>query len=195
MACCAVANLLEAAGNMPLVVNQSCVPLLVRALDSDSEFVQREAARALGNLAVCIDYSDLVLKHDAVKRLVACFQSRNCECQRMAAMAIGNISSNIKCHESLLECDILNLVQAECYSSLDPKRFSDHETVRFCILIISNLAGSKQNHSRMDTCFGVYTSIPPHCMRVANVSNIANSLSCLCFSPQSRHPDGLHSPP
>ena len=51
LACCAIANLLEAASNMSLVVNHGCIPLLVNALDSQSDSVQREAARAIGNLA------------------------------------------------------------------------------------------------------------------------------------------------
>ena len=51
LACCAIANLLEAASNMSLVVNHGCIPLLINALDSQSDLVQREAARAIGNLA------------------------------------------------------------------------------------------------------------------------------------------------
>lgn len=155
LACCAIANLLEAATNMTHVVNNGCVPLLIGALDSDSESVQRESCRAIGNLSVNMDYCDLVIKHGAAKRLVTCFQSRNCECQRMAAMALSNLSSNLKSHADLLEYDILSLVKNECVASLDPKRFSDHETARFCILIISNLTGGKQNHSYMDSFFGM----------------------------------------
>lgn len=86
LACCAIANLVEAASNMPLVVNNGCVPLLIGALESSSESVRREACRAIGNLAVNIDYCNLVIKRGAAKRLVACFRSQNCECQRMAAM-------------------------------------------------------------------------------------------------------------
>lgn len=154
LACCAIANLLEAASNMPLVVNHGCVPLLISALDSDSEAVQREASRACGNLAVNANLCDLVIQQGAAKRLVKCFQSRNCECQRMAALALSNLSSNLKSHSDLLELDILNLIKTECLASLDPKRFSDQETARFCILIISNLCGTKDNHDHLDTFFG-----------------------------------------
>jgi hypothetical protein len=157
LACCAVANLIEATGNMQPSVDHGCVPLLVEALASASESVQREAARAIGNLAVNIDYSDKILIHNEVlPRLVACFQGRNVECQRMAAFAISNVSSNLKSHDELLKNGILDLVLNECQASLDPKRFSDHETVRFCLLIISNLTGDKQNHRSMDHFFGMY---------------------------------------
>ena len=153
LACCAIANLVETASNMPLVVNHGCIPLLVSALDFASDSVQRESARAVGNLAVNIDYSDLIINHGAAKRLVACFRSQNCECQRMAAMALSNLSSNLKSHGELLECGILGLVKTECLPSLDPKRFSDHETARFCVLCITNLTGGKQSHL-MDDFFG-----------------------------------------
>jgi hypothetical protein len=74
----------------------------------------------------------------------------------MAAFAISNVSSNLKSHDELLKNGILDLVLNECQASLDPKRFSDHETVRFCLLIISNLTGDKQNHRSMDHFFGMY---------------------------------------
>jgi hypothetical protein len=155
LACCAVANLLELASNMLPSVNHGCVPLLIDALASKSESVQRESARAVGNLAVNIDYCDELLKHtDVIPYLVACFRGRNCECQRMAAFALSNMSANLKSHDELLKHDILTLVKSECLASLDPKRFSDHETVRFCLLIISNLTGSAQNHQPMESFFG-----------------------------------------
>jgi len=133
-------------------VNHGCIPLLVSALDFASESVQR--ARAVGNLAVNIDYSDLIINHGAAKRLVASFRSQNSECQRMAAMALSNLSSNLKSHGELLECGILGLVKTECLPSLDPKHISDHETARFCVLCITNLTGSKQSHSLMEDFFG-----------------------------------------
>lgn len=155
LACCAVANLVEASSNMQLSINHGCVPLLVNALASKSESVQREAARSIGNLACNIDYSDEILRDTAVvPRLVACFRGRNVECQRMAAYAISNVSSNLKSHDELLKNGIANLIENECQASLDPKRFSDHDTVRFCLLIIGNLTGNKLNHPSMGIFFG-----------------------------------------
>ena len=135
---------------------------MISALDSNTESVQREASRAVGNLAVNMDYCDLVIKHDATTRLVTCFQSRNCDCQRAATMALANLSSNLKSHAELLKHGILDLVKMECLASIDPKRFSDHETVRSCILIISNLTGGVQNHSCLDSFFGKYL----YCLRL-----------------------------
>ena len=70
----------------------------------------------------------------------------------MAAMALSNLSSNLKSHNELLK-HILGLIKAECLASLDPKGFSDHETVRFCLLIISNLTACEVNHSEIVTRF------------------------------------------
>ncbi|KAL9191141.1 hypothetical protein ACHAXT_000847 [Thalassiosira profunda] len=186
LACCAIANLVECASNMPLVVNHGCVPLLIGALESDSEAVQREAARAVGGLAVNVDYGDLVIKHGATKRLVACFQSRNCECQRMAALALANLSANLNSHAELFEHDILGLVRTECLASLDPKRFSDHETSRFCLLIISNLTGSKQNHSRMDSFYDILMDFTRH-RDVKSRQYAVLALGNLCSNPEPRN--------
>jgi hypothetical protein len=153
LACCIIANLVEIAGNMSLVVKDGYISQLVGALECASEAIQRESARALGNLAVNIDYCDLVLKHGAVKGLVTCFRSQSIECQRMAAMALSNLSSNPNSHAELLTYNILDHVKSECLVSLDPKSFSDHETERFCILIIANIIGGSQNHD-LDTFFG-----------------------------------------
>jgi hypothetical protein len=157
LACCAIANLVETASNMTLVVNHGCVALLVNALGSSSDSVLQEAARAVGNLTVNVDYCDLIINQGALKPLVACFQRRNCECQRMAAMALSNLSSNLSSHDEILEYGLVGLVKTECLSSLDPKRFSDHETVRYCILILSNFSSGKHNHHHMTDFFGKST--------------------------------------
>ncbi|KAL3789563.1 hypothetical protein ACHAWO_009126 [Cyclotella atomus] len=163
LACCAVANLVEASSNMQPSINHGCVPLLVDALASNSENVQREAARSIGNLAVNIDHSDEILRHAmVVPRLVACFRGRNVECQRMAAYAISNVSTNIKSHDELLKNGIVSLIENECQASLDPKRFSDQETVRSCLLIIGNLTGNKLNHPSMGIFFDFLMDFTRH---------------------------------
>ena len=190
LACCAVANLVEAAGNLPRVVDHGCVPLLAAALDSASEPIQREAAWALGNLAVNLDYGDLVRRHGAARRLVACFRNRHCECQRMAAMALSNLSANLHAHAELLEQGLLGLVEAECRASLDPKRFSDHETARFCILIVCNMTGSRENHSRMGVFFGKHLVVH---RRIVILWHVQSPLTY--FAEISRHFDGFHPTP
>lgn len=149
LACCAVANLAEAARNLTCIALHGCIPLIVEALDSPSEAVQREAARAVGNVSVNIDYCEDLIRHGAAPRLISIFQSRNCECQKMVALALSNLSVNILSHPDLITSGIITLVRTECLASLDPKRFSDHETVRFCILTICNLMGNENNHSIM----------------------------------------------
>lgn len=149
LACCAVANLAEAGRNLTCIVQHGCIPLIVEALDSPSEAVQREAARAVGNVSVNIDYCEALIRHGAAPRLISIFQSRNCECQKMVALALSNLSVNILSHPDLIKSGIITLVRTECLASLDPKRFSDHETVRFCILTICNLTGNKNNHAMM----------------------------------------------
>ena len=166
LACCAIANLLEVASNIPLVViNHGALPLLIDALDSDYEAVKHEAARAIGNLCVNANFCDLAIQQGAATRLVtSCFQSRNCECKRMVSLALSNLSSNVKSHSELFELDVLSLVRTECLVSLDPKRFSDYETARYCLLIISNLLGNKQNHnsSSLDSYFDVLMDFTRH---------------------------------
>ena len=194
LACCSVANLIEASQNLKQSLNHGCAPLLVEALASDSDSVQREAARAIGNMVVNIDYSDEVLKHTAIlPHLVACFSSRNVECQRMAAFAISNVSSNLKSHDELLKHGILGLIENECQASLDPKRFSDHETVRFCLLILANLTSDKQNHESMGRFFGkryqfLYYSV--QCTAPDLISYIMTYLLDL-FMDFTRHRDAI----
>jgi hypothetical protein len=75
----------------------------------------------------------------------------------MAAYAISNVSTNIKSHDELLKNGIVSLIENECQASLDPKRFSDQETVRSCLLIIGNLTGNKLNHPSMGIFFGKHS--------------------------------------
>jgi len=66
---------------------------------------------------------------------------------------LSNLSSNLNSHSELLKYDILDHVKSECLVSLDPKSFSDHETERFCILIIANIIGGSQ-YNGLDEFFG-----------------------------------------
>ena len=104
----------------------------------------------------------------------------------MAAMAISNLSSNLKSHGELLECGILGLVKTECLSSLDPKRFSDHETARFCILITSNLTGGEQNHSLMNDFFDILMDFTRH-RDVKCRQHAILALGSLCLAYEFTH--------
>lgn len=157
LACCTIANLVELEHNMEFAVYSGCIPILIGALESDCEKVRSESARALGNLAGNIDYCDVLLEHGMVQLLVACYRSSSIESRRMAAMALSNLSSNMKAHHELLELNALDLATSECLTALDLKQSSDHETLRFCILIIANLTGGNQSQSLTENLFGKKT--------------------------------------
>jgi len=69
----------------------------------------------------------------------------------MASMALCNIASNIKNQNKMLEGGILEPIVAQCRTALDPKARSDHETTRYCLLVLSNLSVSRQNHKLIMT--------------------------------------------
>jgi hypothetical protein len=154
LACCTAANLVELEYNMELAVNSGCIPTLIGALQSDSEVVQSESARALGNLACNIDCCELILGHEVTQLLVACYRDKSNESRRMAAMALSNLSSNMNSHAQLAELNVMDLVTSECLTALDLKQSSDHETLRYSLLIIANLTGGNQNQSLTESLFG-----------------------------------------
>ena len=147
LVCCTIANLVELECNMESAISSGCVSLLIKALESDSKEIQSESARAIGNLAGNADFCKILLKHGVVQLLVSCYGGAGFESRRMAAMALCNFSSKIESHPLLLEMNVLSLAASECRAALDLQQASDHETLRFCILIIANLTGGNHNHS------------------------------------------------
>ena len=119
-----------------------------------SRLTNVESARALGNLAGNAIFCRLLLDYGVVQLLVSCYVGANIESRRMAAMALCNFSSKIESHPLLLEMNVLSLATSECRAALDLKQTSDHETLRFCILIIANLTGGNHSHSLAETLFG-----------------------------------------
>lgn len=176
LACCAIANLVEIESNMELAVSLGCIPLLVVTLESDDDEVQSESARALGNLASNIDFCDILLEHGLAQLLVTCYSGISIEPRRMAAMALSNLSSNIKAHSDLLELDVLSLATSECLAALDLKQSSDHETLRFCILIIANLTGGNHSLPLAENLFG-------KCMTMIHPPTCVSPESCLITLP------------
>lgn len=57
-------------------------------LNSPSENVKKEAARALGNLAANIELGDIILRDGALPYLIPMLRSSDNITQRMAAMAL-----------------------------------------------------------------------------------------------------------
>jgi Armadillo/beta-catenin-like repeat len=163
MAACACANLCEVVENMDRVVDAGVIPLLVLALGSGESQVAREAARAIGNLCANLEYGDTVLRAGALPHLMALVRSEDQAVQRMAAMALCNLSSNVRNQPKLLKSGILEPVIAETRAALDPKSRSDHETIRYCLLILANLSVTSENHTAvMSQCLDTLAGYSKH---------------------------------
>ena len=96
---------------MDKIVDGNGIPPLMQALAESVQEVQREAARALGNLAANIVYGDMILRAGAQPHLLTLMRSENELCQRMAAMALCNLSSNIRNQKKMIADNILEPVQ------------------------------------------------------------------------------------
>jgi Armadillo/beta-catenin-like repeat len=163
MAACACANLCEVVENMDRIVDAGVIPLLVLALGSGESQVAREAARAIGNLCANLEYGDTVLRAGALPHLMALVRSEEQAVQRMAAMALCNLSSNVRNQPKLLKSGILEPVIAETRAALDPKSRSDHETIRYCLLILANLSVTNENHTAvMAQCLDTLAGYSKH---------------------------------
>lgn len=154
LACCTLANLVEFECNMEVAVNAGCIPMLIGTLQSDSEVIQSECARALGNLASKIEFCNLLLENEVTQLLFSCHRKMTNESRRMTAMGLSNLSSNINSHPHLAALDVMGWIASECSTALHLKQFSDHETLRFCILVIANLSGSNQSQTLTENLFG-----------------------------------------
>lgn len=150
MACCTLANLCEAIETMSAVMDHNPIPALVDVLVSEpAPCVQCEAARCLGTLAANVEYGDEILRADAHKYLLILLRSEDERCQRMAAMALCNLASNLHNQSKMIADNILEPVVGEAHLALDPKSKSDFECVRYCLLIIANLAVDRTNHEAL----------------------------------------------
>ncbi|CAN0573418.1 unnamed protein product, partial [Ectocarpus sp. 12 AP-2014] len=163
MACCACANLCEMVENMDNIVDAGGIPALVQALGSSSPLVSREAARALGNLAANLEHGDAILKEGALNMFMTLIRSEDHPVQRMAAMALCNLSSNVKNQPKMLKAGLLEPITAETRNALDNKSKCDHETIRYCLLAIANLAVSRENHGViMSQCLETLAGFSKH---------------------------------
>ena len=81
------------------------------------------------------------------------------ESRRMTAMGLSNLSSNINSHPHLAALDVMGWIASECSTALHHKQFSDHETLRFCILVIANLSGSNQSQTLTENLFGKISDV------------------------------------
>jgi hypothetical protein len=146
VACCTLANISEVVENLDRIVAANAIPALVEALKLTVPAVQRDACRGLANLACNIEYGDMILKAGALSRLVGAVKADNHEAQRMAAMCLCNLCTSVKNQPTILETGVLDPVIDKLNLGLNPKVKSDHEAVRYCLLIIANLAVCTENH-------------------------------------------------
>lgn len=63
----------------------------------------------------------------------------------------------------MLQAGLLEPIVAETRNALDPKSKNDHETIRYCLLVIANLSVSRENHPRiMSQCLETLTGFSKH---------------------------------
>ena len=95
--------------------------------------------------------------------------------QRMGAMALCNLSSNIRNQGYMLNGGLFDPLMSECTLALDPKARSDAECVRYCLLVLSNLAVNLSNHELL-----MREALPV----LAQFSKHREQLSLMRFLPQ-----------
>jgi hypothetical protein len=163
LACCTIANLAEMVENLDLIADSAAIPNLVSVLTSPSDELKRESARALGNLSANIELGDVILREGAMPFLIPMLRSADPLTQRMAAMSICNLSSNLRNQAFMLEAGLFEPLLQETALSLDPKSKSDHETTRYNLLTMTNLAVNVSNHNLlMQQALETLTSFSKH---------------------------------
>lgn len=164
MACCTLANISEVVENLERIVNAHALPKLIDAMLIGNAMIQRDAARALGNLAANIEYGDMILKGGALAKLISGLKSDEMETQRMAAMAICNLCTAVKNQAQILGTgEILQPIIHKLGLGLNPKVKTDAEAMRYCLLILANLAVSTDNHMvMMEDAMEIITQYSKH---------------------------------
>ncbi|KAG6974314.1 hypothetical protein JG688_00003126 [Phytophthora aleatoria] len=148
-ALCAVANLAEDVENQSHLVANGAIPPVVEALQHGGIIAQREAARALGNLSANCDFAEVVLRQGAAPPLIQLLGSEVVDCQRMAAMALCNLGTNVNNQPKLLTQGVLPPVLARIEEALDPRSLADNDVIRYCLLVLANLAVSPSTHEQL----------------------------------------------
>ena len=95
-----------------------------------------------------MDYGAIIRGYDKIlPRFISLLKIDSFDTQRMAAMLLSNLSSNVKQQSHFLKAHIFDSLVAEFRASLDKKCTSDHETTRFCLMLVANLSTNAQHHS------------------------------------------------
>lgn len=88
MAITALANIAEVPENLDRIVDTNAILFLVAALGEPHIDIKRESARALGNLAVNIEFGDMILREGALGHLIPMLRSADSATQRMGAFCL-----------------------------------------------------------------------------------------------------------
>ena len=88
MAITALANIAEVPENLDRIVDTNAILFLVAALGEPHIDIKRESARALGNLAVNIEFGDMILREGALSHLIPMLRSADSATQRMGAFCL-----------------------------------------------------------------------------------------------------------
>ncbi|KAF0710085.1 hypothetical protein AaE_012670, partial [Aphanomyces astaci] len=81
----------------------------------------------------------------------------------MASMALSNLATNVDNQPKMLSMGILEPVIARLDEALDPRSVADNETIRYCLLVLANLAVSHGTHEQlMDRCLTLLCNYAKH---------------------------------
>ena len=136
--------------------------------------IRREVARLLGNLSVIFDYADEIATEYVLRQLKSMLtetiimtsssSSKNNNnnnnnnnsvlYKRIASFALCNISTCSKTHERLIKSKVFqDILVVEVKLSLDPKVPCDLETIRYYLLMLSNICASPVFHEEIMSLF------------------------------------------
>lgn len=94
-------------------------------------------------------------------------------------------NEQVKTQPKMLKAGLLEPVVAETRNALDPKSKNDHETIRYCLLVIANLSVSRENHGViMSQCLETLTSFSKH-RDVKARHHAVFALGNICANPEN----------
>lgn len=94
-------------------------------------------------------------------------------------------NEQVKNQPKMLKAGLLEPVVAETRNALDPKSKNDHETIRYCLLVIANLSVSWENHGMiLSQCLETLTSFSKH-RDIKARHHAVFALGNICANPEN----------
>lgn len=85
----------------------------------------------------------------------------------------------------MLKAGLLEPIVAETRNALDPKSKNDHETIRYCLLVIANLSVSRENHRViMSQCLETLAGYSKH-QDIKARQHAVFALGNICANPEN----------